>query len=30
MDNSAITCEEIIESYDEGTKTIPKNIRKEN
>ena len=24
MDDSAITCDEIIESYDEETKTIPK------
>ena len=26
MDNSAITCDEVIESYDEETKTIPTNF----
>ena len=26
MDDSAITCDEIIESYNEETKTIPRNF----
>ena len=26
MDNSAIICDEVIESYDEETKTIPTNF----
>ena len=26
MDNSAITCDEIIESYDEEIKTVPTNF----
>ena len=26
MDDSAITCDEVIESYDEETKTIPTNF----
>ena len=29
MDDSAITCDEIIESYDEETKTIPKNFNEQ-
>ena len=28
MDNSAIMCDEVIESYDEGTKAIPTNFNK--
>ena len=28
MNNSAITCDEIIESYDKQTKTIPTNLMK--
>ena len=28
MDDSAITCNEIIESYDKETKTIPTNLMK--
>ena len=26
MDNSAITCDEVIELYKQETKTVPKNI----
>ena len=29
MDDSANTCDEVIESYDEETKTIPTNLMKE-
>ena len=28
MDDSAIMCDEVIESYDEETKTIPTNFNK--
>ena len=29
MDNSAIICDEVIESYDDETKSIPKNFNEE-
>ena len=30
MDDLVITCDEVIESYDEGIKTIPINFNEEN
>ena len=30
MDDSAIRCDEVIESYDEEIKTIPTNLNKSN